>query len=167
MIPSVPDVPDTRQGQPVVRLATPADAEHLVAFNQAMAWETEHKRLDPEVLGRGVAAVFEQPARGRYWVAEAGGAVQGGLLVTYEWSDWRDGDWWWIQSVYVRPEARGQGVFRTLYRHVEALARAEPGVVGLRLYVERANVRAQGVYEALGMADSAYLVYQDGFRAAG
>jgi ribosomal protein S18 acetylase RimI-like enzyme len=166
MIPSVPEVLDIRRGRPVVRLATPADAGHLVAFNQAMAWETEHKRLDPDVLGRGVAAVFEQPARGRYWVAEVGGAVQGGLLVTYEWSDWRDGDWWWIQSVYVRPEARGQGVFRALYRHVEVLARAAPGVVGLRLYVERGNEPAQRVYRALGMADSSYLVYQDWFRTA-
>jgi hypothetical protein len=108
MIPSVPDVLDSRQGQPVVRLATPADAQHLVAFNLAMAWETEHKRLDPEVLGRGVAAVFEQPARGRYWVARRVARCRAACMVTYEWSDWRDGDWWWIQSVYVRPEARGK-----------------------------------------------------------
>jgi GNAT superfamily N-acetyltransferase len=132
-----------------------------------MAWETEQKRLDPAVLARGVARVLAEPARGRYWVAESGGAVQGGLLVTYEWSDWRDGDWWWIQSVYVRPEARGQGVFSALYRHVERLGRAAPGVVGLRLYVERENRRAQGVYAALGMADSHYLVFEDEFQSAG
>jgi GNAT superfamily N-acetyltransferase len=150
-----------------VRPATATDAGHLVSFNLAMAWETEHKRLDPEVLAAGVRSVFEQPARGRYWVAEAGGVVQGGLMVTYEWSDWRNGDWWWIQSVYVRPEARGQGVFGALYRHVAALAREATGVVGLRLYVERANDRAQGVYRALGMDDAGYLVFEQPFRTRG
>ena len=159
-------VPSASNSGPLsVRPATPEDADHLVAFNREMAWETEHKRLDPAVLGRGVARLFAEPARGRYWVAERAGVVQGGLLVTYEWSDWRDGDWWWVQSVYVVPEARGQGVFSALYRHIERLARAAPGVVGLRLYVERENRRAQGVYEALGMADAGYLMYQDWFQA--
>ena len=157
-------VPSESKAEQVIRAARPGDAADLVAFNLAMAWETEHKRLDPEVLGRGVARVLAEPARGRYWVAEANGMVQGGLLVTYEWSDWRDGDWWWIQSVYVRPEARGQGVFAALYRHVERLAREATQVVGLRLYVERDNRRAQGVYAALGMEDASYLVYEAGFR---
>jgi ribosomal protein S18 acetylase RimI-like enzyme len=160
----VPSTPNT--GTLLVRAATPDDADHLVGFNAAMAWETERKQLDPGVLARGVARLFAEPARGRYWVAEREGSVQGGLLVTYEWSDWRDGDWWWIQSVYVVPEARGQGVFSALYRHVEGLARAAPQVVGLRLYVERENRRAQGVYEALGMSDAGYLMYEDGFHAA-
>jgi len=161
MIPS-----DAKDGAVSVRPATLADAEHLVEFNRAMAWETEQKRLDPAVLGRGVGRVLAEPARGRYWVAESATGVQGGLLVTYEWSDWRDGDWWWIQSVYVRPEARGQGVFSALYRHVERLAREAPQVVGLRLYVERDNRRAQDVYAALGMEDARYVVFEDPFQTA-
>jgi GNAT superfamily N-acetyltransferase len=147
----------------LIRPARPADLPELVEFNLAMAWETEHKRLDPDVLRRGVAAVFEGSGRGRYLVAVLDGAVQGGLLLTYEWSDWRNGDWWWIQSVYVRAPARGRGVFSALYRAVEAEARATPGVVGLRLYVERDNARAQATYAALGMSAEPYLIYQRGF----
>ena len=150
-----------------VRAAARADLPALVEFNLAMAWETERKRLDPALLTRGVAALFEQPQRGRYLVADRAGRVQGALLLTYEWSDWRNGDWWWIQSVYVRTEARSQGVFSALYRHVEQQARASAGVVGLRLYVERDNRRAQATYRRLGMEESDYRMYEHGFTDPG
>ncbi|WP_049621170.1 GNAT family N-acetyltransferase [Frateuria defendens] len=142
-----------------VRPARRGDLAHLVAWNAAMAWETEAKRLDGAVLERGVAAVFDEPRRGFYLVAERGGAAVGSLLVTYEWSDWRCGDFWWIQSVYVVPEARRGGVFRTLYAEVAARARAA-GAVGLRLYVETENRRAQATYEGLGMERCHYFMYE-------
>jgi GNAT superfamily N-acetyltransferase len=149
----------------VVRAAVPADADFLVEANAAMAWETEAKQLDRERLTRGVNAVFDQPRRGFYLIAEHNGQAAGCLLITYEWSDWRDGDWWWIQSVYVNADARRSGVFRSLYRHVEALARATPGVVGLRLFVEWENERAQRTYQALGMQQEHYHMYRTGFVA--
>lgn len=148
---------------PIVRPATRADIGVLAAFNSAMAWETERKRLDPERLTRGIEGPFAQPGRGRYFVAEIDGAVVGCLLVTYEWSDWRNGDWWWIQSVYVVEAARRLGVFRALYAEVERQARATAGVVGLRLYVERDNARAQATYVALGMEECQYHMYERGF----
>ncbi|MFN7549982.1 MAG: GNAT family N-acetyltransferase [Pseudomonadota bacterium] len=146
----------------VLREATRADIDALVEFNAAMAWETEHKRLDPAVLRSGVEAVFDDVRRGIYLVAGHAGAVVAGLLVTYEWSDWRCGDWWWVQSVYVRPEARGRGVFRALYGAIEARARTA-GAVGLRLYVERDNARARRTYAALGMQETAYRMYEHPF----
>jgi ribosomal protein S18 acetylase RimI-like enzyme len=147
-----------------VRTAIPADIETLAGFNAAMAWETEHKRLDPETVRRGVAAVFERPARGFYLVAERAGAVLGALLVTTEWSDWRNCEWWWIQSVYVRADSRRLGVFRALYVEVERRARAS-GAAGLRLYVERENDAAQRTYERLGFEDAGYHLLQRGFTA--
>ena len=139
-----------------IRRATPADAAVLVAFNTAIAWETEHKRLDPAVLAAGVRAVLADPARGFYTVAERGGEVVGQMMVTYEWSDWRNGWFWWIQSVYVSADARRGGVFRALYRAIEQEAAADPTVIGLRLYFETENARAQATYRALGMADTPY-----------
>jgi GNAT superfamily N-acetyltransferase len=147
-----------------LRDASRADLESLVEFNAAMAWETEQKRLDLAILRPGVAAVFDAPQRGFYRVAERAGAVVGGLLVTFEWSDWRCGDWWWIQSVYVRPEARGHGVFGALYRDIAERARAARAV-GLRLYVERDNQRAQRTYAALGMDETAYRLFEREFSA--
>lgn len=147
-----------------VRAATRADIAFLVDANASMALETEDKRLDPDRLRRGVCAVFDEPKRGFYLVAERAGRAAGCLLVTYEWSDWRNGDWWWIQSVYVRPDDRRYGVFGALYRHVEAAARAADAV-GLRLYVEWANERAQRTYAALGMEREHYHMYCAGFVA--
>ncbi len=141
---------------PTIRRATPADAPVLVAFNAAIAWETEHKRLDPAVLAAGVGAVLADPARGFYTVAERGGEVVGQMMITYEWSDWRNGWFWWIQSVYVAEIARREGVFRALYRAIEQRAAADPSVIGLRLYFESDNARAQATYRALGMSDTAY-----------
>jgi ribosomal protein S18 acetylase RimI-like enzyme len=149
--------------EPVIRPATRADIPALAAWNAAMAWETETKRLDPEVLARGVAGVFDEPRRGFYLVAERDGAAVGGLLVTYEWSDWRDGDFWWIQSVYVAPAARRGGVFRLLHAEVVRRAR-EAGAVGVRLYVETENQRAQATYEGLGMQRCHYFMYEQSLR---
>lgn len=124
-----------------------------------MAWETEGKRLDPAVLERGIRGVFEKPQRGFYLLAEREGAPVGGLLVTYEWSDWRNGDFWWIQSVYVEPAARRTGVFRALYDEVLRRARTA-GAVGVRLYVEKENTTAQAAYATLGMRESDYLMFE-------
>jgi len=138
-----------------IRPAEPKDVPFLVECNAAMASETEHKTLDREVLARGTRAVFDDPRRGFYLVAELDGDPAGCLLITYEWSDWRNGDWWWFQSVYVTPAARRAGIFRALYAEVERRARAA-GAVGLRLYVERDNERAQRTYASLGMEEEAY-----------
>ncbi|MBM3981771.1 MAG: GNAT family N-acetyltransferase [Planctomycetes bacterium] len=139
-----------------IRPATAADEAVLVAFNTAIAWETERKRLDPAVLSAGVRAVLADPARGFYTVAESGGEVVGQIMVTFEWSDWRNGWFWWVQSVYVAEGARRGGVFRALYRAIESRAAADPAVIGLRLYFEADNTRAQATYRALGMADTSY-----------
>lgn len=139
-----------------VRRAASGDLETLVEFNAAMAWETEGKTLDPARLRAGVTAVLEHEARGFYLVAELSGRIVGQLLVTTEWSDWRNGDFWWIQSVYVGPGHRRLGVYRTLHRHVQAEARRRDDVCGLRLYVDRDNHVARQVYASLGMQDSGY-----------
>jgi GNAT superfamily N-acetyltransferase len=141
-----------------IRRGEPPDAAVIAEFNRRMAWETEHKQLDPDVLARGVARVFGDPAKGFYLVAEHEGEVIGQLMVSYEWSDWRDGWFWWVQSVYVREDCRRHGVFRQLHEEVMRLARAAGDVVGVRLYVERDNIRAQATYERLGMRDACYLV---------
>ena len=146
-----------------IRPATPADEAVVVAFNAALAWETEHKRLDEEILRTGVRAVFADPAKGFYTVAEDGGAVVGQMMVTFEWSDWRNGWFWWVQSVYVRADARRRGVFRALFNEVRRQAEADPGVIGLRLYVEKENVRAQQAYAKLGMAETVYKMYEVDF----
>ena len=142
-----------------IRAATIDDTDNLVAWNAAMAWDTEHKTLDPAILRRGVQGVFAEARRGFYLVAEKDGTPAGSLLVTYEWSDWRCGDFWWVQSVYVVPEARRGGIFRALYHEVTRRA-AEAGAVGVRLYVENDNDHAQKTYEGLGMERCAYLMYE-------
>jgi ribosomal protein S18 acetylase RimI-like enzyme len=144
-----------------VRLACAADAQVLTEFNTAMALETEGKRLLPEVIGAGVRSLLDDPASGFYVVAEEEGRAVGSLLVTKEWSDWRNGSFWWIQSVYVRPEWRRKGVYRRLYRHVQERAASDPAVCGFRLYVERENARAQATYGALGMKATRYLVFEE------
>ena len=145
-----------------IRPATAADEAVLVAYNAAIALETEHKTLDPTVLAAGVRAVLADPARGFYTVAENdAGEVVAQMMVTFEWSDWRNGWFWWVQSVYVRPDARRLGAFRTLYREAQARAAADPGVIGIRLYVERDNARAQATYRALGMVETTYGVMEE------
>lgn len=147
-----------------IRDATPADAATIVAFNSAMALETEGRPLDPALINPGVAALLADESKGRYWVAEDGGRIVGQLMVTYEWSDWRNGRMWWIQSVYVAETHRRQGVFTLLYRYLESLARRDAECCGIRLYVERENKRAQSTYLALGMVNAGYEVMEVDFR---
>lgn len=143
-----------------IDIGRPADAEALVAFNRSMARETEDKELDLETVTAGVSALLEEPARGFYVVARRGGELVGSLMITTEWSDWRCGDFWWIQSVYVCPEFRRQGVYRRLYDFVRARADQADNICGFRLYVEQDNRRAQQTYEALGMRLSVYRMYE-------
>jgi len=143
-----------------IRSARPDDLDTLVEFNAAMALETEHLTLDPAVLRPGVAAGLADVHKARYFVAELSGRVVGQLMLTLEWSDWRNGWMWWIQSVYVHPEARRQGVFRALYRHVEEAARQAGDVAGLRLYMEQDNTRAEATYIAMGMTRTHYVVLE-------
>ncbi len=145
-----------------IRKAKSADASSLVHFNQKMALETEGKRLDESVLRNGVEAVFSDPTKkGFYVVAEERGSIVGGLMITYEWSDWRNKWFWWIQSVYIVPEARGKGVYRHLYDFIKAEAATNSDVCGFRLYVEHANENAQRVYEKVGMKRSIYFMYEE------
>jgi GNAT superfamily N-acetyltransferase len=143
-----------------VRQATPADATTIVEFNRLLAEESEGKTLDVDALAAGVAAVLADPRKGPYFVAEQDGTIVGQMQVTFEFSDWRNGWFWWIQSVYVLPEARRRGVFRTLYHHVAETAKSDPGVIGLRLYVERDNKRAHDTYLGLGMTWTDYLLME-------
>ena len=149
-----------------IRDAHADDSDWLADCAIAMAIETEHKQLDPDAVRAGVAAGIADPAKARYFIArDDTGAAIGTLMLTREWSDWRNGDWWWIQSVYVLPTQRRSGVFAALYRHVEAQARQTPGVIGLRLYVERDNAAAQRTYAALGMDDAGYRIFVAEFTA--
>lgn len=143
-----------------IRDARLDDAPIIVQFNQKMAQETEHRDLKTEVLTRGVSAVLNDESKGRYFVAEENGEVIGQTMITYEWSDWRNGTFWWIQSVYVREEKRGAGVFSALYQHIEQLARKGGGVCGLRLYAEEDNARAERTYLKLGMTKTSYRLFE-------
>jgi ribosomal protein S18 acetylase RimI-like enzyme len=142
-----------------IRKATPEDASIIIDFQLKMAWETEQLRLVPEIILKGVNAVFDDSARGRYWVAEDKGNVVASLLITYEWSDWRNCNVWWFQSVYVLPEFRRTGIFRSMYQYIQNEADKD-GIAGLRLYVEANNSRAQHTYEALGMKSQHYKMYE-------
>ena len=144
-----------------VRVAAAEDGDAFVRFNCAMALETENKRLDESIVGPGVKAVFVDPSRGFYVLAESANRIVAALMVTFEWSDWRNANFWWIQSVYVTPEFRRRGVYSRLYDFVRDRARADGGVCGFRLYVEKDNTAAQKVYENLGMSASGYLMYEE------
>jgi ribosomal protein S18 acetylase RimI-like enzyme len=143
-----------------VRTARPEDTAAISRFQLLMARETEGLELDAETVARGVAAVFADPSRGEYLVAETAGHPAGCLLVTPEWSDWRNGTVLWIQSLYVVPELRGRGVYRALYAHLQARVEASPGLMGIRLYVDKRNTLAQGVYERLGMTREHYELFE-------
>ncbi len=143
----------------LIRKAKPSDAPSIIDFQLKMAWETENMKLVPEIVTKGVDAVFHDQSRGQYYVAESDGKVVASLLITYEWSDWRNCNVWWFQSVYVVPEFRRQGVFRKMYSHIRELAE-EQDIAGLRLYVETKNSRAQKTYEALGMSSEHYAFYE-------
>jgi ribosomal protein S18 acetylase RimI-like enzyme len=146
-----------------IRVASIGDAEFLVRGNAEMALETEHVSLDFDRLRDGVHAVFESSARGVYYVASIGTRRAGMMMITYEWSDWRNSVFWWIQSVFVEPQFRSQGVFKALYLHVKNLAEMTPGVAGIRLYVENNNNRAQSTYERVGLKRTAYQMFETDF----
>ena len=143
-----------------IREATTSDMETLIEYNRGLALETEAKDLDRETLRAGLTALLENPSRGKYLVAEWEGRVVGQLMFTREWSDWRNGEFWWLQSVYVAADARRRGVFQQLYRAVVEQARAQTGVVGIRLYVELENRIAQATYQHLGMRHAGYEVME-------
>jgi GNAT superfamily N-acetyltransferase len=149
---------------PQIRPATTTDLDFIVAGNLAMALETEHLRLDAAMLREGVRELLGGRAPGAYWIAEIDDVVVGQLMITFEWSDWRNRMVWWIQSVYVVPAARKHGVFRALYMHVRREAQAA-GAGGLRLYVDTTNTRAQQVYATLGMNGDHYRVFEDMFSS--
>jgi len=144
-----------------IRPARPDDLSVIVQFNQALASETENKSLADEVIRRGVQRLLADSHRGQYFIAEVDGMIVGQTMVTYEWSDWRNGDFWWIQSVFVSPEFRRRGVFRKLHAHVRDAARRAQGVCGLRLYVYEKNARAMEAYLNLGMERTDYLLFEE------
>ena len=148
-----------------VRRAVADDIDRIVEFNLAMARESEEKGLDAETLRAGVAAVLAEPANGFYLMAEADGRPAGCLMVTSEWSDWRNGRFWWIQSVFVAPEHRRLGIYSRLHDSVRRAARADPQCCGLRLYVERNNIGAQDTYASLGMTPTHYKLFEEEFGA--
>lgn len=152
------------ESKPTVRIATPADRDVLIEFARAMARETEHKELDLETLRAGVAALLADPARGRVFLVDVDGAPAATMMLTDEWSDWRNGFFWWIQSVYVAPAHRRRGLYRLLHEHVRELAARTEGVFGLRLYVERDNVDAQATYRKMGMEETYYRLYEEQVR---
>jgi ribosomal protein S18 acetylase RimI-like enzyme len=146
-----------------IRRATPSDFGFIVESNVAMASETEGLALAEDIVRPGVAAVLADDSLGFYLVAEVDGQLAGQLMVTFEWSDWRNGLWWWIQSVYVQAEFRRRGVYSALHRHVAEAAQAAGGVCGIRLYVEQDNIIAQQVYESLDMHRTRYQMYEAEF----
>lgn len=144
----------------IIRQATEADAQSIVEFQLAMAWETESLQLDEPTVIKGVAAVFTDSSKGVYYVAETEGRVVGSLLTTFEWSDWRNGTVLWIQSVYVRPEFRKRSIFSRLYKHIQEKVNSNTNLRGIRLYADKTNTPAHGVYEHLGMTAEHYQMYE-------
>ncbi len=154
-----------RDSEFTLRTAGAGDVDTLINFNAAIALETEKLTLDRAVLARGVYAALADPQKGFYFIAELNDRIVGQLMITHEWSDWRNGDIWWIQSVYTHPEFRGRGVFSSLYRHVEGLASAS-GAAGIRLYVETHNEPARATYAKLGMKLASYAIMERIFQPA-
>jgi ribosomal protein S18 acetylase RimI-like enzyme len=143
-----------------IRRATKADLDVVVDFNRRLAEESEGKILDAAVLKAGVTQALADPQKALYFLAEDAGLVVGQTMITTEWSDWRNGWFWWIQSVYVRPEVRRRGVFRALFEHISKAARQDSSVIGLRLYVDDDNHAAQETYRQMGMIDAGYFVLE-------
>ena len=144
-----------------IRPAQPTDIQHIVRFNAAMALETEDLQLDMATLEKGVRHLFDHPEQGFYLVAEQDHKVTGCLLITFEWSDWRNGLFWWIQSVYVDPDHRRQGIYSRLYQEIQDRAAMDDEIIGFRLYVERENHRAQQTYKAQGMSRTPYVLFEE------
>jgi ribosomal protein S18 acetylase RimI-like enzyme len=160
-MPAKPDCP----AQATIRDAHPADAEIIAAFNRATALETENLKIPVNLSVEGVRVALDDPNRARYFLAEIDGRVAGQMMLTLEWSDWRSGFFWWIQSVYVHPDFRRRGVLRSLYLHVRRLAESDPNVCGLRLYVHHDNAHAMNTYRRLGMTETQYLVFEKCFES--
>jgi ribosomal protein S18 acetylase RimI-like enzyme len=144
----------------MIRKAVRSDASTIILYNINLAKETENMDLNPELITKGVNAILSDPSKGCYFVYEEDGEVVGQLMITLEWSDWRNANFWWIQSVYVRKDYRRRGIFQALYNHVKELILKDPAVCGLRLYVEHENKIAQETYQRLGMKESCYLLYE-------
>ena len=153
----------TKNPEIVVRQATLADSMILSQFNMSMAEETEGRQLDQTTVNAGVKQLFRDSRQGFYLMAEVGGSARGSLMITYEWSDWRNGLFWWIQSVYVVPAARRSGVFTALYQYVKKMAQDDNAACGLRLYMEKDNLPARAVYMAMGMDTTPYQVFEELF----
>jgi GNAT superfamily N-acetyltransferase len=143
-----------------IRLAVPEDWAVIADYNSCLAMETEGKKLDSSTIEAGVQTLLSNPEHGRYFVACVGGQIVGQMMHTREWSDWRNGEIWWLQSVYVRLENRRCGVFRALFRHLEKLAESTPNVIGIRLYAEEHNSKAFDAYRSLGLAHAGYVVME-------
>lgn len=144
----------------IIRQANITDSASIVEFQLAMAWETEKLELHEPTVIKGVAAVFNDTSKGIYYVAETDGKVVGSLLTTFEWSDWRNGTVLWIQSVYVRPEYRKRSIFSRLYKHIRELVATNNDLRGIRLYADKTNIPAHGVYEHLGMTAEHYQMFE-------
>ncbi len=149
-----------------VRMAKPEDIEFILDSNVRMAAETEDRGLQPQILRRGIDYLLQHPAEGRYLVAEFDNHAVGTLMLTFEWSDWRAGRFWWIQSVYVTREFRRKGVYRAMHQAVRELATKDPQACGLRLYVERENLTAQKTYQTIGMTETHYRLYEEALSPA-
>lgn len=146
-----------------IRPATMADLDTIAAFNLQLAKETEELQLDSARVTQGVRALLGDPAKGLYYVAELDAVIAGQLMITYEWSDWRNGCFWWLQSVYVSPAFRSRGVFKALFERIKSLARERADVCGLRLYMDQHNDRARLAYESLGMSPAHYQLFEIDF----
>jgi len=144
-----------------IREATPDDAQRIADFNREMAFETEGARLDPDTALAGTCRMIQDRSLGFYLIGEYEREIAGLLMITTEWSDWRNGVFWWIQSVYVHPGWRRKGVYRRLYEEVKKLAKSNPDVCGYRLYVERENTTAQSTYRSVGMTETHYKMYEE------
>jgi GNAT superfamily N-acetyltransferase len=149
-----------------IRQANPGDVAIIADFNLRLALETEDLRLDPNCVSAGVQALLSDASKGVYYVAELSGVVAGQVMITYEWSDWRNGNIWWIQSVYVKQEFRRMGVFRELFKHLETIARRQKEVRSLRLYMHAENSAARRSYENLGMHRTHYEVFELEFKSS-
>jgi ribosomal protein S18 acetylase RimI-like enzyme len=144
----------------MIRQATIEDISRIATFQMAMALETENLKLDAPTLQKGIAAVFADSSKGQYFVYEINGKVEASLMITYEWSDWRNGVVWWIQSVFVTKEYRGQGVYKKMYEHLKEIISSQESIRGLRLYVDKTNAAAQKVYSKLGMNGEHYQLFE-------
>lgn len=144
----------------IVREATPQDIPALIQFQKNMAWETEKVTLQDAIVHLGIQNLFADPAKGKYYVAEEDKKIIGCLMTTYEWSDWRNGNVLWIQSVYIDQASRGKGVYKKLYEHIQQLVNQDAGLRGIRLYVDKTNKNAQQVYQKLGMNGEHYQVFE-------